>query len=355
MQILLRTVTLACALTSSAVTLADNTTRADSHAPMGVMADHTHARGEWMFSYRFMTMDMDGNRLDTRRIDPDTIVTTQPNRFAGQPMQPPTLRIVPLDMRMDMHMFGVMYAPTDRITLMGMFTFLDKTMKHRTYQGGAGSNVLGNFETESSGPGDTTLAALVSLLDAPGRKLHLIAGLSLPTGSTDETDGILTPMNTRPTVRLPYPMQLGSGSVDPLVGASFASYHPRWSWGAQWRSTMRLFDNDEDYRLGDEHRLTGWASYLWTRQLSSSLRVNYHRRGNIDGQDPAIVGPVQTADPDRQEFDRVDVGLGFNVAGHGSLDGYRLALEYLVPLRQDFAGPQLETDNQLVIGLQKSF
>lgn len=151
MQILLRTVTLACALTSSAVTLADNTTRADSHAPMGVMADHTHARGEWMFSYRFMTMDMDGNRLDTRRIDPDTIVTTQPNRFAGQPMQPPTLRIVPLDMRMDMHMFGVMYAPTDRITLMGMFTFLDKTMKHRTYQGGAGSNVLGNFETESSG------------------------------------------------------------------------------------------------------------------------------------------------------------------------------------------------------------
>ena len=34
--------------------------RPDGHAPITVMADHMHAMGEWMLSYRFMTMDMEG-------------------------------------------------------------------------------------------------------------------------------------------------------------------------------------------------------------------------------------------------------------------------------------------------------
>jgi len=88
--------------------LADSGTRPDDHAPIGVMADHYHHAGEWMFSYRFMRMEMGGNRLGTDDIDPDTIVTTIPNRFFGQPMQPPTLRVVPTQMTTDMHMLGAM-------------------------------------------------------------------------------------------------------------------------------------------------------------------------------------------------------------------------------------------------------
>ena len=34
--------------------------RADGHAPIGVMGDHLHKRGEWMLSYRFMRMNMEG-------------------------------------------------------------------------------------------------------------------------------------------------------------------------------------------------------------------------------------------------------------------------------------------------------
>lgn len=39
--------------------------RPDGHAPIGVMGDHTHKTGEWMFSYRYMQMHMDGNRDGT--------------------------------------------------------------------------------------------------------------------------------------------------------------------------------------------------------------------------------------------------------------------------------------------------
>lgn len=106
----------AFAVASLACTNATADTRPDSHAPIGVMGDHTHQQGELMLSYRFMHMNMQGNRNDTSSQSPEDIVTSEPNRFSNPPMQPPNLRVVPTEMTMDMHMLGAMYAPNDRIT-----------------------------------------------------------------------------------------------------------------------------------------------------------------------------------------------------------------------------------------------
>ena len=95
----------------------------DGHAPLGVMGDHTHNTGEWMFSYRYMHMSMQGNRSGDERISADEIVTTQANPFFGAPMQPPTLRVVPTEMNTDMHMLGAMYAPADWLTVMVMSSY----------------------------------------------------------------------------------------------------------------------------------------------------------------------------------------------------------------------------------------
>ena len=186
-------------------------------------------------------------------------------------------------------------------------------------------------------------------------KIHGIVGVSVPTGSTDEMASILTPMNMTPTVRLPYPMQLGSGTYDPIVGASYSGLGSRWGWGAQWRSMYRLGDNDDDYHLGNEHRATGWPSYLFDESFSASLRMEYLKRDNISGIDPEIVAPVQTADPDRQALTRTDASIGLHWAGQGGLHGYRIAVEYVLPIRQDVDGPQMETDSSIMLGLQKSF
>ena len=329
--------------------------RADSHAPIAVMGDHMHRKGEWMFSYRFMTMDMEDNLKGSKHIDPDTIVTTEANPFSGMAGMPPTLRIVPLSMRMDMHMLGLMYAPSDRMTMMLMTNYLEKSMHHVTYAGGVGTTELGNFRSNTSGWGDTSISGLFSFPHTGPVTAHAILGVSVPTGSTDETDQILTPASMTPTVRVPYPMQLGSGSYDPIVGFNLSGGEDRIGWGGQWRSKFRLSDNNDDYSLGDEHRVTGWLSYLLSNSVSSSVRLDYFRRGDVSGQDPSIAGPVQTADPDRQALDRLDVAIGLNfVANKGSLRGWRLGLEYVVPLHQDLDGPQLETDSQLMIGIQKA-
>lgn len=342
-------------LATSTTAIADTLPQAADHAPIGVMADHFHKRGGWMISFRSMFMDMDGNLKGSSSIAPDQIVTTEPNVFFGNPGQPPNLRIVPEEMAMQMHMLGVMYAPTDSVTVMAMVNYLTKDMDHITYQGGSGTTVLGGFTTKTTGVGDSSVAALIRLFDNGAARLHGIVGASIPTGDLENRGEILTPMNTTPVVRLPYPMQLGSGTWDPIIGASFSSIGNPFAWGVQWRSTFRITDNDENYHLGNEHRLTGWASYSWYEPVSVSLRAEYVKRGDISGMDPTIMGPVQTADPGRHGGDRIDIGAGINLAGSGEFSGWRVAMEHMIPLSQDLDGPQLETDGTLTLGIQKSW
>ena len=52
------------------------------HAPAGVMGDHSHQKGGWMFSYRHMFVQMHDNRISGRKITDSEIATSQPNRFA---------------------------------------------------------------------------------------------------------------------------------------------------------------------------------------------------------------------------------------------------------------------------------
>lgn len=330
------------------------TSRPDSHAPIGVMADHFHEPGEVMLSYRYMHMEMAGNRSGTDDMSPVEIATTVPNRFFGAPGQPPTLRVVPTEMTMDMHMVGVMYAPAERLTLMGMVNYLDKEMRHITFQGPVGATELGTFTTRTSGLGDASLSGLIKLHSDTENRLHATLGLSLPTGDIKETDEILAPTGMRPSPRLPYPMQLGSGTFDLITGLTYATFRDRYSFGSQWRSTWRLGENDEDYSLGDEHSLTAWASYLVAPVASISGRLTAFRRDNIDGIDPRIMAPVQTADPDMQAIDRLDLSLGVNL-GDGSWRGHRIAAEFTLPMYQKLDGPQLETDWQVSFGYQYAF
>lgn len=326
--------------------------RADAHAPIGVMGDHMHEAGGWMLSYRFMRMSMDGNRIGTDGITPEEIATTIANPFAG----PPTLRVVPTDMTMDMHMVGLMYGVTDWLTLMVMGLYLDKEMDHTTFAGPAGTDVAGTFTTRSSGFGDTRVAGLVRLYDDGVHHVHLNAGLSLPSGSIDETDDVLAPTGLRPTLTLPYPMQLGSGTVDLLPGITYTGFSGPVGWGAQYAGTVRLGDNDADYTLGDVHVGTAWASYLWADWISTSLRVRGQTVGRIDGQDARIAAPVQTAVPAFQGGERIDLAFGLNLAGQAAVTrGHRIAFEFGVPVYQDLNGPQLETDWTLTLGWQYAF
>lgn len=336
--------------------------RSDGHAPIGVMGDHMHKKGEWMVSYRYMRMFMDGNRIGNDRVTPQQIVTTVPNSNpvvtpGGATVVPPVLRVVPTQMIMDMHMFGAMYAPTDNITLMAMLPYLRKNMDHVTFGPGAGTNVVGGFTTTSEGVGDFKFSGLFRLYDDKTHHVHLNMGVSAPTGSIKERDTIFDPFRRTPTVRLPYAMQLGTGTWDLLPGITYTGRAGDLSWGAQYRAEIRLQDeNDQGYAWGDKHMVTGWLAYQWAPWISTSVRTNFTTQDEIDGRDPLIGGPVQTAHPEFFGGERLEIFGGVNLTGQsGALRGHRLALEVGGPVYQDLNGPQMEQDWSFMLGWQKAF
>ncbi len=332
-------------------------TYATDHAPIGVMADHRHKRGEWMLSYRYMYMDMNGNRNGTDSLTPED-VTTFANPFANPPMMPPSLRVVPVKMPMQMHMVGGMYGLSDRVTVMAMGHYMSNEMDHITFQGPMGTTRLGEFTTKSSGFGDTVIGAIIGLDDGSydHRQINLGLALSLPTGSNSQTDDVLTPMNTRPTLRLPYPMQLGSGTFDFKPSLTAHTRKGRWSLGGQTSATIRLEENKEGYKFGDVFGATAWAAFEPKPSLSFSARIKAETKGDISGDDALVRAPVQTADPANHGGEVVEALFGVNLAGQsGWQKGHRLALEIGVPIYRDLNGPQLETDMTLTFGWQKAF
>ena len=308
--------------------------RPDGHAPIGVMGEHTHKKGEFMLSYRYMFMEMDGSRDGTDDLTDAEVLQQFP--------------VTPTRMTMEMHMLGGMYAPTDDLTLMAMIPFVSLEMDHVTRMGRT-------FTTNSGGIGDIKLSGLYSLLHEKNQKVHLNLGVSFPTGSIEEMD--VTPASAPNETILPYPMQIGSGTFDLLPGITYLGQTEHLSWGSQFSTVLRLGENSNNYTLGNQYALTGWVAKNWTNWLSTSLRLNGKTWGNIDGADPRL-NPmmIPTADPNRRGGTRLDLGFGVNLyAPKGALKGGRLALEFELPIYQSLEGPQLETDWQLTLGAQYAF
>lgn len=332
---------LAAAFTSSLISTSAvahwNGARPDAHAPIGVMADHTHQKDEWMFSYRVMRMEMDGNRDGTSRQSTSDVL----NRFM----------VAPLKMDMDMHMLGAMYAPSDDVTLNIMVPYLRNSMDHVTRMGA-------KFNTVGEGLGDISLGGIFNIFskhvtgDMPVQH-RLLAGLSvsLPTGKNDLRDDTPTMANAK----LPYAMQVGSGTYNltPTVTYLGQQINGNYSWGAQAMATIHTDNNSEGYRRGDKYQLTGWLARVLSENVSASVRLAAQSWEAIEGRDNDL-NPmmVQTANPGLLAGKRADLSLGLNIKVPGS--GHRFAIEVGKPVWQNLNGPQLETDMILTAGWQWS-
>ncbi|MBT8337313.1 MAG: transporter, partial [Gemmatimonadetes bacterium] len=158
--------------------------------------------------------------------------------------------------------------------------------------------------------------------------------------------------------QLPYPMQLGSGTLDLMPGFTFLGMRGDGSWGLQGTWTVRLGENDRDYALGDALEGTLWLAYRLTDRISASARIFGRSWGDIEGADPTFMNRrmVPTIVPETRGGNRVDIPLGLNYyIPSGALAGHRLAVEMALPVVQDPSGPQLETDWILTVGWQKAF
>ncbi len=323
---------------------ADTNTGLDSksidHAPLGVMGEHTHKKGEWMLSFRFAQMYMNDNYDNTNKVSSGEIF----NKYM----------VAPESMRTDMYMFGLMYGVTDYLTIMAMTSYVQKfmTLQHKA---------MGTFSTSSKGLSDTNLIGMFQLLDRSSKngnslsrhKLHVNLGVSLPTGSINQRGN--TPMAS--DVILGYPMQLGSGTFDPIVGLTYVYKIEQWAFGSQANMVIRLGENYKGYRLGNEYSLTGWMSRSINRYLGISFRMLGKAWGNIHGKNTDLnpmMSPVN--DPNARGGERIDTMIGVNfINPDGFLKNNRLAAEFGIPVYQRLDGPQLGLDYMFSLGWQWNF
>ena len=319
--------------------------RPDGHAPIGVMDDHTHGADGWMASYRYMVMSMEDLASGTDSISDQAV------RHQGY-------TLVPTQMDMQMHMIGLMYAPTDRITLKAMTQYVIKDMDmvgtstlhghgHQPAPHSMPRSMVHNHETE--GWGDTVVGALVSFWETDSQSAHFGLGLGLPTAEVEEKQG---------AIFQPYGMQLGNGVWDFQPSLTYRGFAEVWSWGGQASARLNLEDeNDAGFAYGDQVGLTAWGARKITDTASFSGRLKVGHQDAIEGHYNGPHGhEAPPHRPGNYGGDVIEVGAGINLLGQsGVLAGHRLAVEAVLPVYQEVNGIQLEREVSLTVGWQKAF
>lgn len=301
--------------------------RPDAHGPAGTMADHVHKRGDLMIGLMWMHEDYGGaNRSGTAAIDDSAIAA------AGYASKADA-------MTMDMAMLHVMYAPSDRITLMLVPSWMRMGMTMKGLPATMGSMSSGHMlmpgqtmDHSVQGIGDTQFGALVALSRRPELSAHAGLMVSAPTGDATRKNASGSYVH--------YMMQGGSGTWDINPSFTLHGTTPSFGWGAQASYLFRAqTENAAGFRFGDRFAATAWLSKPVSDKLSLSTRLAWSSEQAVSGHYNSTHS--HASPPDRQANyggDRLEASIGFN-----ALVGQRLRIggEVSTPLYQNLNGIQL--------------
>ena len=301
----------------------------NSQAPLGIMTDHIHNKGQFMLTYTFMNTAYQGNRIGNAKASDNEV-------YQKYMMSPET-------MSMNMHMIMAMYGITDRFTVMAMGGFMTNSMSMN--MSSAMMNMPGmvmptgnlNMQTNAYGLTDTKISALYNFSSYSGHRIIGSLGLNLPTGSVTETGTTMLGDNQR----LPYNMQPGTGSyaIDP--GITYARKYVKYYWGADAGADLKLNFNSLGYKQGNVLHSSAWVGYQLLPYLSATFRAEDVMTGKLKGSDMQMNNQVYTAtDPTTATANyggnvvNTYIGLNFYIMKPG-LSHFRLMAEYGIPVYQD--------------------
>ena len=267
---------------------------------------------------------------------------------------PANLSVIPKKMTMRMIMLGAMYAPSDKLTLMGMAMFNDKEMMLDTHQAMVARNYLGSFETSSSDLTKISFSALFNLHDIESSRWHAIFGLEKSLGENSEKGLVLTPMNIKTFITLPYGMQSSDKALRLITGITNVRLIGGFVIGNQL--LVKKVIDEKDWNFGDELEYNIWLQGSFNDRASYSFRLNYNNQDSIDGFDKTIMAPVQTANPLNYGGEIINFGIGINVISNifGGRYKDRFAFEIIKPIDQNTNGLQMKDDLTIYFGFQKS-
>jgi len=258
--------------------------------PMNIPGGGIPETHEFRFKIQPVIMHMSGLRSGTGNVSTASVLGMP---AVGKYMAAPT--------SMDMNMLNLAagYSFTDDFFAGVMAMYAENSMDMQfnsmmsmpVSMGGTG---VPGFTMKSRGMMDTMLMAKYRVYAddpmIPTRQASLFAGLSMPTGSIDKRN-TTHPLAMRRTELLPYGMQLGSGTWDPVIGGLYQGSSSPWWWGADARFTFRPGNNKRGYHLGNRAKLDAYAMYQPHYAVLVYGQLNGEWQGSIRGEaDEALSG-----------------------------------------------------------------
>ena len=199
-----------------------------------------------------------------------------------------------------------------------------------------------NYRENFRGLGDTSVLGWYRLRPI-GRWYPLLnVGTSLPTGRTerpqfrpDLDDGSLVPLSR---------LQRGSGTVDPILGASLTRSQEPWTYFASAAARTPLYENRHGLRTGASVEINaGAARALWTHRLAAFGRLGWlHRQQDVFRGTPVLVGGGNWL------YATPGVGV---LAGKG----INVQVEVKLPVYRSLSNTQLDSSAIFQIGVSRSF
>jgi hypothetical protein len=306
--------------------------------PAAVMISHTHSKNEWMFSYKYMRMQMNDLLSETQTISKNDV-------FVNYLMSPDK-------MFMDMHMIMGMYGLNNRLTLMAMFNY-NKTIMNMSmftaahHHAGSDTTMAMTHSMQTNGLSDFKCSMLYRLMDLPNYQLLFSAGVSFPLGSIAVKGASKDAMY--PNRPYPYSMQLGSGTFDLLPCVNYLYQKSKFTSSIQISGIVRTHYNSMNYKLGNELTLHTWLSYQWLSFLSHSVRLEGHFADKISGYDSTLYAYNEPA-ANTANYGGKRLNIAFGTVAQfkkGFMKQNRFAFEYVMPIYQHLNGIQMKFNNTL--------
>lgn len=258
-----------------------------------------------------------------------------------------TFPAVPNSMQQYMTMFGAAYSFTDDFALMAMTNYTRNDMQMEVHSSIGGKN----FTMSSDGIGDFTLLSKYRAYAnddlVPTNQVSVLFGLSLPTGAIERkfTNHSVAAQNGK---IMPYKMQLGSGTVDPIIGLTYQGSHDPFWWGLNTQLEAHVYDNKQGYHRGQEFRYDFYAMKQvhdkWV--LHAQLNGQYEGRFSDEPYNGRILGEGRSGagnflsplfDPHNSGGHKLNVSFG---AQFQPIPLHIIEVTASVPIHQDLNGPQ---------------
>lgn len=210
------------------------------------------------------------------------------------------------------------------------------------------------FTLKTAGVGDIAIALAHGKKISNGDSLTGVIGVRLPVGSINEIGD--TPRNGKGTLeRLPYTMQIGSGTLDLTGSVTYVRKTNDFNVGANVNGVFRTGKNDHEYRLGNNIGASIFTRYNKNHLFQPGARISAKHTEQINGGDISLQArglfsfPASITDPSNYGGQKISAAATVRSCVKSDCR-FSFTAEYSRPIYQNLNGIQPMERNSFSLG-----